>query len=449
MRKIARTALVALLPLAACADVWGFHDLTQGEDGGGLTDGEMGDGSLDASHLAISEGDCAATCDGMTIVDARDAPEDAATDVGLKDGGGLCLSPRMECNGICVDTTSDASNCGACGNVCSTSVGNSRAVCVQGACSFACDSGYSRCTGDCVQYSSATNCGGCGVACNADSGTPLCAASGGSYSCVSGCPAATPTPCSGSCVDTTASSSNCGVCGNGCSTSIANATPVCLSSTCGFTCNNGYGLCNGGCVDFSTDPSNCGGCGPAYACSGGTICQSSICVPGPGPDSGTSDAGSDAGPAGPTCGPKGTSFQCNSNQVCCANLSTQTNACAATCAANASLSCTTASDCPQSTPICCAQATSTPDSKNDPSPKCTTTALSASCASTCNDSPPAAGCTFTGTIRLCSHDTDCQSDTANPLALGLANQCWNYNGAPESWCTNAAAGNGGGGVHQP
>jgi hypothetical protein len=161
------------------------------------------------------------------------------------------------------------------------------------------------------------------------------------------------------------------------------------------------------------------------------------------------DAPSEVGPPPATGGPKGTTFRCNANQVCCASLAAQTNACAATCAANASLSCTTASDCPQSTPICCAQATFTPDSKNDPSPMCVATAFYASCASTCNDSPPASGCTFIGTIRLCTHDTDCQSDTANPDALGLANQCWNYNSAPESWCTNAGVGNLGGGVHQP
>jgi hypothetical protein len=163
------------------------------------------------------------------------------------------------------------------------------------------------------------------------------------------------------------------------------------------------------------------------------------------------DAGIDTGPppmTGPTCGPEGTTARCYAGQVCCADLVAQTNACAATCAANAWLSCTTASDCPQSAPICCAQATFTSDSKNDPSPMCVATQLIASCAATCDDSPPANGCTFGGTIRLCSHGADCQSDTADPLGTGLANQCWNYNSAPESWCTNATVGDLGGGVRQ-
>ena len=164
------------------------------------------------------------------------------------------------------------------------------------------------------------------------------------------------------------------------------------------------------------------------------------------------DAGNEAGPppaSGPTCGPRGATMKCDASQVCCANLAAQTNACAATCAMNASLLCTTASDCSSSAPICCAHATLTPDSKNDPAPLCVATAFSASCAATCNDSPPANGCTFSGTVRLCGHDTDCKSDTANPLGAGSANQCWNYNGAPESWCTSATVGNVGGGVHQP
>ncbi len=164
------------------------------------------------------------------------------------------------------------------------------------------------------------------------------------------------------------------------------------------------------------------------------------------------DAGNEAGPppaSGPTCGPRGTTMKCDASQVCCANPAAQTNACAATCAMNATLSCMTASDCPSSAPICCAHAAFTPDSKNDPPPVCLATAFSASCAATCNDSPPASGCTFSGTVRLCGHDADCKSDTANPLGAGSANQCWNYNGAPESWCTSSTVGNVGGGVHQP
>jgi hypothetical protein len=43
-------------------------------------------------------------------------------------------------------------------------------------------------------------------------------------------------------------------------------------------------------------------------------------------------------------------------------------------------------------------------------------------------------------VRLCSHDKDCASDTAN-------SGCYNFNSAPVSWCSAALAGLEG--VHQP
>jgi hypothetical protein len=206
-------------------------------------------------------------------------------------------------------------------------------------------------------------------------------------------------------------------------------------------------------LDGPSGPEDAGGPGEAGVINLTSPIDSGSDAPAPPPDAGTDgfDGGSDTGsaPPGATCGPKGTTVRCTANQICCANLSQQTNACAATCAMNASLSCATASDCPSSAPICCAQAALTPDSKNDPSPRCAETGFSAACVTTCNDLPPSSGCTFTGTLRLCSHDMDCTSDTADPQGAGLANQCWNYNNAPESWCTSATVGSVGGGVHQP
>jgi hypothetical protein len=160
------------------------------------------------------------------------------------------------------------------------------------------------------------------------------------------------------------------------------------------------------------------------------------------------DAGMAAAPppmTGATCGPVGTSNRCASSQACCESLTSQTNACAATCASNATLGCVTPSDCPSSAPLCCAQATFTIDSAGDLPPKCAVASFSAACATACNDAPPQS-CTFLGTLRLCHDDADCQSDSNNPLAGG---QCWNFNKAPQSWCTSAAVGNVGGGVHQP
>jgi hypothetical protein len=166
----------------------------------------------------------------------------------------------------------------------------------------------------------------------------------------------------------------------------------------------------------------------------------------------------DAGPDGPppvidaglgtSCG--ASHARCTANQVCCAtNLAMQVNTCgsASSCPANATLNCSTAADCPTSAPICCAKLSLVTDAANDLPPKCTATGLSSSCASTCNDSPPVNpySCTFpptggTGMVRLCSHDSDCTSDTAY-------NGCYNFNSAPVSWCSTATAGLEG--VHQP
>jgi hypothetical protein len=88
------------------------------------------------------------------------------------------------------------------------------------------------------------------------------------------------------------------------------------------------------------------------------------------------------------------------------------------------------------------------DAANDLPPKCTATALYASCAASCNDAPPAdwTTCKYpasgTGTVRLCSHDSDCTSDTAT-----VGGGCYNFSGAPVSWCSTALAGIEG--VHQP
>jgi hypothetical protein len=132
----------------------------------------------------------------------------------------------------------------------------------------------------------------------------------------------------------------------------------------------------------------------------------------------------DAG-VGPTCGPLGTLTRCTEAQVCCANPSNETNSCAATCATDATLRCSVPSDCPAAAPLCCAHLSLTGSL-----PPCTATSFSSVCAATCADNPPTS-CSFTGTIRLCAHDSDCTSDSANPL-------CYNFNNAPTSWCTTSS-----------
>ncbi|HEY3819208.1 MAG TPA: hypothetical protein VGL81_18695 [Polyangiaceae bacterium] len=169
---------------------------------------------------------------------------------------GTCVSgcptttPTL-CSGACVDTTSNASNCNGCGLACPNNVTNAQPTCASSQCSFACNSGFTGCPTagptECVdEQHDANNCGACNKACpgpTSGTGTPACAAGACTLDCNAGlmaCPTASPTECA----DTTTDLSNCGSCGDVCSTAPPNAHPTCATSKCGFACNTGFLLCN-------------------------------------------------------------------------------------------------------------------------------------------------------------------------------------------------------------
>lgn len=113
-------------------------------------------------------------------------------------GTGSCYAcganPANYCNGACTDVMSDPNNCGGCDKVCSAPA-NATATCTNGVCNHtstdACDGGL--------------------------------------------------TSCSDGCVDTSGDPTNCGGCGNQCTTDVANATAICGSGICsGYACNDGY-----------------------------------------------------------------------------------------------------------------------------------------------------------------------------------------------------------------
>jgi hypothetical protein len=121
------------------------------------------------------------------------------------------------CSGSCVDTSSDAKNCGACGVICAAAQ-----ACIAGAC--ACSNGGTLCSGSCVDtLSDGNNCGACGAVC---AGGQTC--QGGACACPSGSMF-----CGGACINTQSDSSNCGACGNVCALG-----QTCVSGACSCGASN-------------------------------------------------------------------------------------------------------------------------------------------------------------------------------------------------------------------
>jgi len=134
------------------------------------------------------------------------------------------------CPSGCADTTTDLSNCGACGTTCTTTFKNVAAACVGGTCSYPCAAGFARCTlptGDCETNvaSDNNNCGGCGHVCPAQSTNATTSCEQGQ--CVLHCQAGW-ADCDGvfdnGCETNLDTGANCGAC--------AAACPTCVAQTC-------------------------------------------------------------------------------------------------------------------------------------------------------------------------------------------------------------------------
>lgn len=160
------------------------------------------------------------------------------TDAGTGGTCRACVGGRVACNNRCVDTTSDADHCGACGAACTLGERCIRSVT---------DAGVT--SGVCMHVCPASQ-----TWCDAAMG----------------------------CVALASTVEHCGSCGTACS--FANASAACIGGTCRMSsCVTGFGNCDSlmenGCeASLTTDARNCGGC--RRTCSGSTPnCVAGSCAP--------------------------------------------------------------------------------------------------------------------------------------------------------------------------
>ncbi len=180
-----------------------------------------------------------------------DVPQDAG-----KPDAASCTGSLTRCGAMCIDTTKDLANCGACGTKCKAGQ-----FCASGKCQDTCTSPLKVCGQFCVDTTTDhDNCGMCSKGCSVDQD---CKAG----MCVKKCPANL-SVCDMDCVNVASDSNHCGDCNTACA-----MNEHCTGSIC---CPGTTTTCNGACTDLNGDSNNCGACG--FACGGNTpYCTNGQC----------------------------------------------------------------------------------------------------------------------------------------------------------------------------
>lgn len=208
-----------------------------------------------------------------------------------------CPAPLAACRGSCVDLTRNPAHCGACGRACAateTCVNSACTGCPTGGCSTTCARGSADCDNNPMNgcetniNDNVTNCGACGTSCLRPNVVARCANGRCEITrCAEGFADCDGMPANGCETDTRRNAANCGACGNACRA--PNATPGCVEARCVVTtCNESWGNCDenpaNGCeTRLSCSPNHCGSCGhrcdAALVCCGGQCRTPATCMP--------------------------------------------------------------------------------------------------------------------------------------------------------------------------
>jgi hypothetical protein len=228
--------------------------------GGGLLAPLISDGDIEAKqHRGNHRGRRGGAPRGRKDA-ARDGDRRAGVGAEKKKKKKKCPGGTTRCGAGCVNTTSDAGNCGRCGAAC--------------AAGQACQGGTCTCNGE--------RCAGCcdGTTCQPGASDEQCGAGG--IACLA-CPAGQPC-CDGACRDLSTDVKHCGACGNACPGQTANA---CVEGVCRCfgraACPEGWRCCpdgeaGPGCYLLTHNVSSCGSCGNVCDDEKANRCTEGVCT---------------------------------------------------------------------------------------------------------------------------------------------------------------------------
>jgi hypothetical protein len=178
--------------------------------------------------------------------------------------GFACAARTTDCQGECVNLSSDDQNCGSCGRACPDGH-----YCYKGECAYReiCRENEVKCGawGCSDLQTDYFNCGACGVKCPSETPVQTC--------------------CNSTCRNLQSDPESCGTCGHACSPGLVCCAGNCVDPAvnpcqCEPVCPIGETCCNRRCVDLLKDDENCGKCGnacsdPRYA---REFCAAGMCL---------------------------------------------------------------------------------------------------------------------------------------------------------------------------